>query len=401
MPYQRNAKQVQSLSKKPGMHRVATGLYLRVTPTLRSYWMLRYYKGGKSTEMSLGYFEEMSLHEAVAKSHTLRMGMKRGSDPLQERRALMVRKQSATFREVARALIEAKRPGWKCDKHASQWESTLETYVFPTIGDTDVALVDTSHVLEILNPIWNTKAETATRVRQRIEAVLNAAAARKLRSRDNPAAWKGHLDTLLAVIKKKSRVVHHPCLPWDEVPDYMPQLRANGSISAMALDFCILTSTRTSETIKAKWEEIDFAKAVWVVPGTRMKGGESYRVPLTGPMIRLLKSVPRFEGSDFIFNGARQGRPLSNMAMLNLLKGTHPNLTVHGFRSSFRDWAGESTNFPSDVVEMCLSHKIKSETQAAYQRGDLFEKRRRVMDAWNNYLASGKRSKVVTIKEAA
>ncbi|MDE2622690.1 MAG: tyrosine-type recombinase/integrase [Betaproteobacteria bacterium] len=401
MPYQLTARKVQSLTSKPGMHRVATGLYLRVTPTLRSYWMLRYFRNGKATEMSLGYFDALTLHEAVAKSHTLRMTVKSGNDPLKERRALMVRKQSATFREVAKALIEAKRPGWKCDKHASQWESTLQTYVFPVIGDMDVAIVDTAHILEILTPIWTTKAETATRVRQRIEAVLNAAAARKLRSRDNPAAWKGHLDTLLAVVKKKSRVVHHPCMPWDEVPDYMPQLRANGSISAMALEFCILTSTRTSETIKARWEEIDFKKEIWTVPGTRMKGGESYRVPLTEPMIRLLKSVPRFEGSDFIFNGAKQGKPLSNMAMLNLLQGTQPDITVHGFRSSFRDWAGESTNFPSDVVEMCLSHKIKGETQAAYQRGDLFVKRRKVMAAWNDYLYSGKRSKVVMIKEAA
>ena len=398
MPQQLTAKKVQSLSRKAGMHRVAFGLYLRVTATLRAYWMLRYHRAGKSVEMSLGSYDTLSFQEAVAKSTALRLEVKRGKNPLEAKQASSARRKASTFKEIALQLIEDKRSGWKSEKHAQQWTNTLETYAFPVIGNLDVSQVEVEHVLKILSPIWTTKTETATRVRQRIEAVLDAAAARKLRSRENPAVWDGHLNTLLPTIKKKRRVKHHPAMPWQNVPAFMADMRQNESISAKALEFCILTNTRTKETIHATWDEIDFDEALWVIPASRMKGDIAYRVPLSNRAIKLLKSIPRVKNSNFIFNNPLRNKPLSNMAMLELLKGTHPDLTVHGFRSSFRDWAAECAMIPHDLAEKAMSHQIRSEAEAAYQRGDMLLRRRKVMASWERYLSSEKTSKVVPIK---
>lgn len=242
-------------------------------------------------------------------------------------------------------------------------------------------------MLAALTPIWSDKHETATRVRQRIEAVLSAAKARGLRFGENPAAWRGHLDALLPTISKRKRVEHHAAMPWQDVPAFMAELRSRQSMSGWALQFTILTACRTGEVIGARWGEIDLERALWVVPAARMKAHVEHRVPLAEPALALLRELPRMDGSDAVFWGSR--RPtISNMAMLELLRGMRPGLTVHGFRSAFRDWAAEATNFPAEVVEMALAHTIPNQVEAAYRRGDLLDKRRELMQAWAAYLSA-------------
>ena len=392
---------VRSLTSKPGVHRVARRLYLRVKPSLAAYWVMRYSKDRKAVEMSLGPYETLSLAQATAQAAALQVDRKNGTDPLKARRAALQRQASALFQDVATALIESKRAGWKNEKHASQWRNTLTTYVFPAIGSLDVAAVDTEHVLKILKPIWTTKTETATRVRQRIEAVLNAAAARDLRSGDNPARWKGHLDNLLAKIPKKERTKHHAAIAWSDMPEFMAELRQKDGTSAKALEFCILTATRTGEAIKAQWPEVDLDGGVWTIPATRMKAKREHRVALSSRAVELLRALPRMEGEAWIFPGSRKGRPLSNMSMLELLRGMRPGLTVHGCRSSFRDWASEATLHSPELAEMALAHVITNQTEAAYRRGDVLERRRTLMEDWSNYLSPPKTCKVIPIHGAS
>jgi integrase len=277
------------------------------------------------------------------------------------------------------------KPGWKNPKHGDQWINTLRAYAFPVFGGKAVSEVTTDDVLSALTPMWQTKHETATRVRQRIEAVLSAAKARGLRSGENPAAWRGHLDSLLPTISKRRRVEHHPAMPWQDVPAFMSELRLRSSMSAWALQFTILTARRTGEVIGARWPEIDLRAGLWTIPAARMKAQREHRVPLSHQALALLKALPRTDGSDAVFWGARKPT-ISNMAMLELLRGMRPGMTVHGFRSSFRDWAAESTSFPSEVIEMPLAHTIGNQVEAAYRRGDLLDKRRELMQAWAGYL---------------
>jgi integrase len=380
--------QVKALTKKPGKHRIAPGLYLRVRDTGAAFWVLIYTIGGKSREAGLGRYPDVSLLEATSRAAEMRLQIKRdGIDPL-ERKAAPPAPAVVTFRQVAADVIKAKRPGWRNPKHAQQWENTLASYAFPIIGDMDVATIDTEHVLAVLQPIWTSKHETATRLRQRIEAVLDAAAARKLRSRENPARWRGHLDSLLSAISKADRVRHHPALPWRELPAFMAQLRGNGSSSALALQFTILTACRTGEVLGAQWQEVDLEQAVWVIPAARMKAKREHRVPLPRQAVELLRALPRFEWSPYIFPGAKRGRPLSQMAMLQLVRGMRPGLTVHGFRSTFRDWISEATNFSPELAEQALAHTIGNATEAAYRRGDLLERRRAMMQAWADFCHS-------------
>jgi integrase len=245
--------------------------------------------------------------------------------------------------------------------------------------------VTTDDVLAALNPIWRTKTETATRVRQRIEAVLSAAKARGLRTGENPAAWRGHLDALLPTISKRKRVEHHPAMDWADVPAFMAELQRRSNMSAWALQFTILTACRTGELIGAQWSEIDLARGLWVIPASRMKAHVEHRVPLSRQALALLGTMPRTDGNDAVFWGARKPT-ISNMAMLQLLRGMRPGLTVHGFRSSFRDWAAENTTFPAEVVEMALAHTVQNQVEAAYRRGDLLDKRRALMQGWADYL---------------
>jgi len=393
--------QIKALLKKPGMHRVAPGLYLRVRDTGAAFWALRYTVDGKSHEAGMGSYPAVTLQEATAKAAALRLALKRdGIDPLEAKSAEQAKTTGAhTFKAIASDLIEAKRPGWKSAKHAGQWVATLQTYAYPAIGDLDVSAIDTEHVLAILKPIWTAKHETATRLRQRIEAVLDAAAARKLRSGENPARWKGHLDKLLSAIPKARRVQHHKALPWQELPEFMAELRQRQTISAKALQFTILTAVRTGETTGARWDEIDLDAALWLIPASRMKAVREHRVALSAQAVALLRSLPRREDEPLVFPGGRKGRPLSNMAMLELLRGMRPGLTVHGFRSTFRDWVSEATNFNPEIAERALAHRVVNATEAAYSRSDLLERRRDLMQAWADYCTGAGR--VIQLVSAA
>lgn len=382
------AQEVRKLSRIEGVHRAAPGLYLRVRGG-SALWTFRIMVKGRASEYSLGSVANLTLADAVAKSADLRARAKRGeplSDELKRPQKNAVHKCAEdTFEAVARQLWEAMKPGWKNPKHAEQWINTLSTYAFPIFGAKPVAQIETEDVLAALRPIWSDKHETATRLRQRIEAVLSAAKARGLRQRENPALWRGHLDKLLPAISKRKRVEHHPAMPWQEVPAFMAELRARPSMSSRALQFTILTAARTGEVIGMRWPEIDLRERLWIIPAARMKAHREHRVPLSSQALALLRDLPRMEGSDAVFWGFR--RPtISNMAMLELLRGMRPGLTVHGFRSSFRDWVSEATSFPSDVAEMALAHTIPNQVEAAYRRGDLIEKRRSLMQAWGSFL---------------
>lgn len=383
------AQEVRKLSKVDGVHRVAVGLYLRVRGG-SNLWTCRFMVAGQPHEISLGSLSMLSLADAVAKAADLRARIKRGEsiDDLRPRPAPTETPAPAvrhTFSASALQLWEAMKPGWKNPKHADQWINTLRTYAFPVFGDKAVSEVTTDDVLTALTPIWRDKHETATRLRQRIEAVLSAAKARGLRSGENPAAWRGHLDALLPTISKRKRVEHHAAMDWREVPAFMAELRTRSSMSSWALQFTILTACRTGEVIGAQWSEIDLERALWAVPAVRMKAHVEHRVPLSEPALALLRSIPRMDGNDAVFWGARKPK-ISNMAMLELLRGMRPGLTVHGFRSSFRDWAAENTGYPNEVIEMALAHTIQNQVEAAYRRGDLLEKRRELMREWGSYV---------------
>ncbi|CQR44418.1 Integrase family protein [Thiomonas sp. CB3] len=392
------AQEVRKLSKVDGLHRVAPSLYLRVRGG-SALWTFRYTHDGKAHEPSIGPVSTLTLADAVALVADLRAKLKRG-EPLpvfnsQSRNQTTVPAPKVeTFRDVAEALCESLRGGWKGEgggKHGDDWISSLRTYAYPCFGDKPVAEVTTDDVLAALSPIWRTKTETATRVRQRIEAVLSAARARGLRAGENPAAWRGHLDALLPTISKKRRVEHHPAMPWADVPAFMAELRQRSNMSAWALQLTILTACRTSEVIGAQWGEFDLSAGLWVVPAERMKAQRVHRVPLSSQALDLLRAMARVERGDAVFWGrskAGQGGTISQWAMLMLLRGMRPGLTVHGFRSSFRDWAAECTSYPAEVVEMALGHTIQNQVEAAYRRGDLLDKRRELMQAWADYLDS-------------
>jgi integrase len=381
------ALQVKALSKKPGKHRIRPGLYLFVRETGGASWVLRYCVRGRAREKGLGSFTVVPLEQAAVTAATLRLKIKRdGLDPVAAMRADGTPK---TFREVALELIEAKRPGWKNSKHAAQWRATLDVYVFPLLGSMRVHEITTEDVLRVLRPVWEQKHETATRIRQRIEAVLDAARARGLRDGENPARWRGHLDKLLPALKKAHLVRHHAAMDWRDVPAFVEALRQNPSVSARALHFCLLTAARTGEVIGARWEEIDLEAKIWTVPGARMKAGRPHRVPLSQEAVVLLRSQPRIEGSPFVFPSPATGRTLSNMALLELLRGMRPGLTVHGLRATFRMWAEEQMRFPRGVCEAALAHTVRDATEAAYQRSDLLDQRRELMEAWARFTIGG------------
>lgn len=344
----------------------------------------------------MGPVDIVPLAEAREKARKHRRQLLDGLDPIEEKRSkrqdiLATQARGMTFQECAEAFIAAHERGWKNEKHRWQWGQTLHAHAFPVFGKLHVAAVDTMLVMKAVEPLWLTKAETASRLRGRIERILDWATARGYRKGDNPARWKGHLDKLLPARSKVQKVKHHPAMPWRDMPDFMGELRSNGSVSASAMTFTILTAARTSEAINARWNEIDVENRVWTVPAERMKTGVQHRVPLCEAIIKLLAELPRLDDEGFVFPGGKKDRLLSNMAMLVLLRGMRPNsgLTVHGFRSAFRDWAGEATNHPREVCEQALAHTISNQVEAAYRRGDFFEKRRSLMQDWADYLASG------------
>ncbi len=339
------------------------------------------------------------MAEARDKATACRKLLLEGRDPLADKqaergRARLEAAREHTFKECAEKLIASHEAGWRNDKHRQQWKNTLATYAYPVIGDLAVADVDTALVLKVIEPIWMTKAETAGRVRGRIESVLNWATAREFRQGDNPARWRGHLDHLLPARRKVARVVHHAALPFAEAGAFMDDLRQREGISARALEFAILTATRTTETLRAEWSEFDLAAGLWTIPPDRMKAAREHRIALSERAVEILKSMPREDA--FVFPGGRAGKPLSNMALLMQLRRMgRDDLTAHGFRSTFKDWASETTAYPNELVEMALAHVVSDKTEAAYRRGDMFEKRRRLMEDWATFCAQPPRSGTV------
>ena len=387
---------------KPGMHADGGGLYLHVGKAGNTSWIFRFQLNKRRREMGLGALNALSAVEARARAAELKALVGRGIDPLevkeaaqkQEAQAEAVQKEeqilsAATFSVATERHLALKESGWRNVKHRQQWENTLKTYAYPVIGDLPVRDVKTRHVLQVLEPIWSTKPETASRVRMRIEAVLNSAKALGWRTGENPALWRGNLDALLPPRSKVRRIKHHPALPWKDVASFMTKLKEREGTSARALEFLVLTAARSGEVRMAGWSEIDLDQKLWIVPADRMKAGREHRVPLSAAAIDLLSELPRFQGYDLIFPGTRM-QPLSDMSLSAVLKRMgKKNITVHGFRSTFRDWAAEHTGHGSDIVEMALAHRIANKTEAAYRRGDLIAKRRSLMEDWAEWCGRG------------
>jgi integrase len=380
-------KAVNAMSKS-GYYSDGVGLYLQISVFGTKNWVFRFTLNGKSREMGLGPIHTISLAEARQAALECRKKLREGIDPIETRKALkqavnLEAAKAITFDECAKKFIEAKQNEWKSAKHGDQWRNTLETYASPVIGKLSVAAVDTGLVMRVLEPIWTTKTETATRLRGRIESVLDWATVRGYRYGENPARWKGHLASLLAVPGKIAKVEHHAALPYSEIGDFIGELRKQEGNASLALEYCILTATRTSETLDATWGEIDFLTNTWTIPGDRMKAKREHRVPLADRAIQILQEMQTRQLGDYIFPGQRERRPLSNMSMLMALRRMgRVDLTTHGFRSTFRDWAAETTGHPPEVVEMALAHAVGNKVEAAYRRGDLFEKRVRLMLDW-------------------
>jgi integrase len=380
-----SALKVTQAAKRPGMHCDGGGLYLQVTKSGAS-WIYRYMLNGRSREMGLGPLALYGLSEARAFAQDARRLRHQGIDPIEARRDARVQTRlddakAVTFQDCAERYIASHCVGWRHAKHTEQWESSLRRFTFEAIGALPVRAIDTALVLKVLEPIWATKPETASRVRGRIESILDWAKARSYRTGENPARWKGHLKNLLPPRSKVRRVENYAALPYTKLPGHMVELRAQDSIDARALEFTILTAARVSEALGARWSEI--SGDVWTVPAERMKSGKPHRVPLSRRAMDLLEALP--QNGNLIFPGPKFGRALHINAPRKLLIGMGHRVTVHGFRSTFRDWAAECTNYPDHVVEQALAHTIGGAVERAYRRTDLFEKRRRLMDAWATF----------------
>lgn len=386
------ARQVDTLGA--GFHSDGGNLYLRVKPTGARSWVFRYKAGGKGKiegkvrELGIGSKDDRSLAQARELAGKMRTALADGKDPAE----LLNRRDAAamTFTHYAKELIEVKRSGWRNAKHAGQWTSTLEQYAYPTIGGKLPAEITLADVKAILLPMWATKTETATRLRQRIEAVLDYTAVHeKAHGRYNPARWKANLDMILPAAKKVTKRVHHAAAPYADVPAIMSALRDKDFLSAYCLRFTILTAARSGEARGALWSEIDLAAKTWTIPADRMKAGVLQRVPLCDEVMLILTKMQewRLDDAERVFSGERGGL-LSDVAVNKTLHYIAPDVTVHGFRSSFRVWGAEATSYPSAVLEAALAHVNPNEVEASYQRSDLFEKRRELMQAWGNYCGS-------------
>jgi integrase len=360
---------------------------------IRKSWLFRFAENGRERQMGLGSLDTVGLAQAREKAAECRRLRQEGIDPINARdsqraSAAAENAKLMTFDQCAAGYISAHRAGWRNTKHASQWQNTLATYVSPVFGKLAVRAIDVGLVIKTLEPIWSKKPETASRVRGRIEAVLDWAAARGFRDADNPARWKGRLDQLLPRRSKVRAVEHHAALPYDKVGSFMLELREREGVAARALEFAILTAARTGEVLGAQWSEINLKAKVWTVPAGKMKSGREHRIPLSEAALAVLKRMAKAREGDHVFPGDRRAT-LSNMALLMLLRRMgHGDLTTHGFRSTFRDWAAERTNFPNEVVEMALAHAVGNKVEAAYRRGDLFDKRRKLMDSWAEFCAN-------------
>jgi integrase len=387
-------------AKKIGLHGDGGGLYLQVHVGGSKSWIYRFQQNGKRWSHGLGGVTigdrlsdaAAALAGARKRARLVREQLLNGVNPVLESRkardaAKVEAAKAMTFEQCADGYIKAHGAGWRNAKHAAQWQTTLATYVFPVIGTLPVAAIDKAMVLRILEPMWPTTPETASRLRGRIELILDWAGARGYRDGENPARWRGYLDKLLLKPEKVRKPQHHAALPYPDIATFMSELRDQDHIAARALEFAIMTATRTRETISAAWSEIDLQARTWTIPANRMKAGAEHRVPLSDRAIEILNAMPR-DGSGFVFPGRDAGRPIGESAMSVLLKTMRPAVTVHGFRSTFRDWAAERTNYQNHILEMALAHKIGNQAEAAYRRGDLMEKRTRLMSDWCRYCST-------------
>lgn len=361
--------------------------------------------GCKRRDMGLGGYPDVTLAQAREKARAARGKVEQGIDPIEERRQARsalaaARASTKTFEDCVTAFMKAKESEWRNPKHRQQWQNTLDTYAGPVMGSLMVGDIELAHVLKVLEPIWHEKTETATRVRGRIEQVLDWATVRGYRKGENPARWKGHLDHLLAKPSKIADVEHHAAVPIDDVGEFLVRLRSMDGMGARALEFAILTAARSGEVRGALWSEFDLAEKVWTVPAERMKGKVEHRVPLSKQAVELLEALPRFDKVEVVFPGVK-GQVLSDMTLSAVMRRMKVEAVPHGFRSTFRDWAAERTNFPRDLAEMALAHVIESKVEAAYRRGDMLAKRLKMMQAWADYCDTiPKAGNVVPMKAA-
>ena len=392
----RKAKELSAIEvsrlTRDGLHFAGgvPGLAMQVRGNARS-WVLRTRIGGNVRDIGLGGYPGVTLAMAREAAREMRTQIAKGIDPIQQRREQQDALRAAqgmrlTFSEATRRFLADKEGAWKNSKHRQQWENTLSTYAIPVMGQLAVHDIQLAHVLDALRPIWKTKTETASRLRGRIENVLDWAKVHGYREGENPARWKGNLDKVLPAPSKAKTVKHHAALPYSEVGAFMGGLHKRSGMAALALEFCILTAARSGEVRGATWREVDLGKGEWTVPAHRMKAGKEHSVPLSRRALEILRLLPA-EGDEEIIFKAPRGGILSEMTLGAVLKRLGVPVTVHGFRSTFRDWAGETTNFPREVVEHALAHQLMDKAEAAYARGTLFEKRRRLMDAWGAYCA--------------
>lgn len=389
-----------SRASRPGYYGDGAGLWLQVSSAGTKSWIFRFTLRGKSREMGLGPLHTVSLADARVKAKVCRQQLLDGQDPIDAKEAAKLaleleRAKSLTFDQCAASYIKAHRSGWRNPKHAAQWETTIANYASPVFGCLPVAAVDTAFVIKALEPIWTEKTETASRLRGRIESILGWATTSGYRQGENPARWRGHLENLLAAPDKVHKVKHHPALPWRQIGAFMAALRDREGISARAVEFAILCASRSSEVRGMKWAEVD--GNVWTIPASRMKAGREHRVPLSSAAQSVLARSPRL--GEYVFPGTRHGSLLSDMSLTSVLRRMNSDdlqwvsetgdpITVHGFRSTFRDWASESTNFPREVCEHALAHQLPDKVEAAYRRGDLIEKRKLLMEAWSTFCAT-------------
>jgi integrase len=409
----RNVHRLNALAvkraKKAGFYADGGGLYLLVSESGARSWVFRFSLNGKAYMQGMGPASANGV--SLAKARELAAGkqgeLAAGRVPLGKRQAQRLERAKGapkTFRRCAEDYIKAHSPAWKNPKHRAQWSATLEQYAYPVMGDRSVSEIDVALVLRVLEPIWQEKPETASRLRGRIEKILDSALVSGYRQGENPARWRAWLQTKLPPRSKVRRVQHHPAMAYGRVGAFMAKLRKEEGIAARALELLILTATRTSEAIGAKWEdEIDLPAALWIIPAERIKAGREHRIPLSPAAVALLKDLERLRTGPYVFPGRKPNMPLSNMALLAVMRRLgHGDLTVHGFRSTFRDWVGEQTTYPREIAEVALAHALKDKTEASYQRGDYLEKRARLMADWAGHCARiAKAGEVVPIRRRA
>jgi integrase len=390
--------------KRPGYTADGGNLYLRVAVGGSKGWVFRFTMAGRTRDAGLGPYPTVSLVKAREEADRCRKLVASGIDPIQARHeqretARINSAKAMTFEQCAKAFISNHELGWKTAKTSARWRSSLKTYVFPIMGTLPVQAIDTALVLKVLEPLWGERPVAASRLRASIESILNFAKARGYRIGENPAAWRGHLDHLLPARSKVRRVQHHPALPYAELPAFMDQVRSHHGIAPRVLEFTVLTAARIGEALGARWDEIDLAQRMWVIPPDRMKSGREHRVPMSPRVISIVEEMAEIRLNEFVFPGSKQGRHLTEMGVRTLVRELRAGITRHGFRSTFRDWAAETTSFQNHVVEMALAHAVGDAVEAAYRRGDLLEKRRKLMEAWDSFCGCPALADVLVLKQ--